>query len=279
MKLLAISPHLDDAAFSAGGLLAARAAAGWAVTVATCFTGNVAHPTGFALACQRDKGLPADVDYMALRRAEDLAACAELGAEAIHLPFLEAPHRGYASAPALFAARRPDDEMVERLAPALAALLDAVKPDLILGPLCLGDHVDHHVVREALARAIGDRPLLLWEDWPYADRLGAMDATPALIEPLTPATRARRVAACAAYTTQLGFQFGGVAAMRRRVEAMPAERYYSAAAARAAAVIAAGSGAPRAISQLPPTQTTAGMASQSGADATVTPPVGQNRHW
>ncbi|RZM10665.1 MAG: PIG-L family deacetylase, partial [Sphingomonas sp.] len=63
MKLLAISPHLDDAAFSAGGLLASCVDQGWAVTVATCFTGNVAHPTGFALACQLDKGLTADIDY------------------------------------------------------------------------------------------------------------------------------------------------------------------------------------------------------------------------
>ena len=227
MKLLAVSPHLDDAAFSAGGLLAARATAGWQVTVATCFTGNVARPTGFALACQRDKGLAADVDYMALRRAEDRAACAALGVKAVHLPFLEAPHRGYDSAPALFAGRRAQDDMVERLAPALAALLDAEQPDLVLGPLCLGDHVDHHVVRAALARAIGSRALLLWEDWPYADREAAIDATPALIEPLTPETRARRIAACAAYITQLGFQFGGVAAMTRRIEAIAVERYYA----------------------------------------------------
>ena len=56
---LALSPHLDDAAFSCGGTLAALAAEGWEVAVATLFTASVEAPTGFALACQTDKGLPA----------------------------------------------------------------------------------------------------------------------------------------------------------------------------------------------------------------------------
>ena len=39
------------------------------VTVVTCFTRSVPDPQGFALACQLDKGLGPEVDYMALRRA------------------------------------------------------------------------------------------------------------------------------------------------------------------------------------------------------------------
>ena len=49
------------------------------------------------------------------------------------------------------------------------------------------------------------------------------------------------------------------------------------AAARAACAIAAGSGVPGFTTQLPPTQSTEGSASQSGAVASVIPPVGQNR--
>ena len=227
MKLLAISPHLDDAAFSAGGLLAARADRGWDVTVATCFTGNVARPAGFALACQLDKGLAADSDYMALRRAEDIAACRELGARVIHLPFLEAPHRGYDTAAMLFEPRLEDDHIVDPLTTALGALMQVERPDLVLGPLCLGDHVDHHAVREAMTRACADRDMLLWEDWPYADRQTRVAATPALIQPLTPDLHTRRIAACAAYASQLGFQFGGVEAMATRIGAMAEERYYA----------------------------------------------------
>ena len=61
MRVLAVSPHLDDAAFSVGGTLAALAAAGHQVTVVTCFTASVPDPDGFALACQLDKGLAAGV--------------------------------------------------------------------------------------------------------------------------------------------------------------------------------------------------------------------------
>lgn len=226
MKLLAISPHLDDAAFSAGGLLASRVDQGWDVTVATCFTGNVAQPTGFALACQLDKGLGADIDYMALRRGEDLIACETLGARAIHLPFLEAPHRGYASAKMLFAERLPDDRIVDAVATALGEVLAAERPDLVLGPLCLGNHVDHHVVLDAIQRSCADHTVLLWEDWPYADRESRVAAMPAIIEHLTPEKRVRRIAACAAYGSQLGFQFGGFKAMADRTEQIAEERFY-----------------------------------------------------
>ena len=227
MKLLAISPHLDDAAFSAGGLLASRVDQGWDVTVATCFTGNVAQPTGFALACQLDKGLGADIDYMALRRAEDHAACEALGARAIHLPFLEAPYRGYISAKMLFAARLPDDRIVDDVAAALAELFAVERPDLVLGPLCLGNHVDHHVVLEAIRRSCAHHTVLLWEDWPYADREERVAAAPTVIEHLTSETRARRLTACAAYASQLGFQFGGVDAMTERTARITEERFYT----------------------------------------------------
>jgi hypothetical protein len=70
----------------------------------TCLTQSVPDPTGFALACQTDKGLAPDVDCLALRRAEDEEAMALLGAtEVVHLPLPEAPHRGYGSAAELLA--------------------------------------------------------------------------------------------------------------------------------------------------------------------------------
>ena len=214
---LAISPHLDDAAFSAGGTLARLARRGWRVVIATVFTRSVPNPQGFALACQTDKGLPPDADYMAIRRAEDEAACAALGAEARHLPFAEAPHRGYESAPALFGGVRAGDDGGGDIAGALTTLAASLGPDLVLGPRGVGAHVDHLVVREAMARVPGQA--LLWTDWPYAGRTDAPD-------PHANADRhARRLAvpvrnlsaklsACAAYATQLGFQFGGEGAMR-----------------------------------------------------------------
>lgn len=224
--VVAISPHLDDAAFSVGGLLAAHARTGDRVTIVTCFTGNVPAPSGFALACQLDKGLGPEIDYMALRRAEDYAACAVIGATAVHLPLLEAPHRGYASAPELFAARRDDDRMLAPLTDGLAAQIAMLSPDRLLGPLAIGNHVDHWLVRDALV-ALG-ACMLLWEDWPYLMRAGDRRADPpALVHPLDDADRASRIAMCAAYASQLGFQFGSVAGMKTAVCAVQAERLFS----------------------------------------------------
>ena len=170
---LALSPHLDDAAFSCGGTLARLAAAGWHVVVATVFTASVAQPRGFALACQLDKGLGPEVDYMALRRDEDAAAMRALGAAPLWLPFREAPHRGYDSAAALFAGVLPRDGIVEELAPAIAGLVDERRPDLVLAPQCIGGHADHLQVVRALDRAGIAAPVLWWRDFPYTVREGS----------------------------------------------------------------------------------------------------------
>lgn len=230
MTVLAVSPHLDDAAFSAGGTLATLARRG-SVVVASVFTASVADPRGFALACQLDKGLGPGVDYMALRRAEDRAACAALGAEPLHLPFREAPHRGYDSTAALFAAIRPDDRVDEELAPALQALVDALAPDLILAPQAIGAHVDHVQVVRALDRLALPAPVLWWRDYPYtvrsdtpkqpwAARFGGLAEIAA---PLDAAAADAKRRACEAYVSQLGFQFGGVGALRRRLAEAPPE--------------------------------------------------------
>ncbi len=235
-RALALSPHLDDAAFSCGGTLAALAKAGWEVVVATAFTRSVPEPTGFALACQLDKGLPPEVDYMALRRAEDREACARLGARAVWLDLPEAPHRGYADARALFAAPREDDQIHEPLARAVAGLLEPA-PDLLLAPQAIGGHVDHVRLVEALRAVLPDgvpngMPVLWWTDFPYAARpvreaarpfAVAMEAWP---EHDVAGDATARLAACAAYATQLGFQFGGMEGLGRALAAAgPVERF------------------------------------------------------
>ena len=225
---LAISPHLDDAAFSAGGTLARLGAQGWQVVMATVFTASVANPQGFALACQLDKGLAPHVDYMALRRSEDAFATEALGIEApVHLPFREAPHRGYASAPELFSELRPDDSVGLNLADAFERLVADTQPDLILAPQAIGGHVDHVQVVRAFRAAQPPLPVLWWRDFPYTVR----DAAPKqplrhLFEPypewtvrLGAEAERRKAEACAAYASQIGFQFGGAEGLRERLAA------------------------------------------------------------
>ncbi|MDT0631501.1 PIG-L deacetylase family protein [Rubrivirga litoralis] len=241
--ILAISPHLDDAAFSAGGALATWgrggavtvAGAQTAVTVATVFTQSHPAPAGFALRCQTDKGIAPDVDYLALRREEDRAACAALGADPVWLDLPEAPHRGYDSPEALFAGVHDGDRRTWRDAlDRLRALVAARPPRLVLSCQGLGGHVDHlHVVRAvaALADETG-LPVAWWRDAPYALRAPA--APPALglpaglsevAVPVGGAALAAKLDACAAYASQIPYQFGRdaaappEAAMRERLAA------------------------------------------------------------
>lgn len=207
-----MSPHLDDAAFSVGGTLAALADGGHDVQVVTCFTRSVAGPTGFALACQLDKGLDADVDYLALRRAEDRRAMEVLAVRSSLLDLPEAPHRGYESAPELFVGVRPGDDVWQEVLNGL----DALDADLWLAPQGLGNHVDHLQVVRAV-RAL-DRPTAWWRDAPYVLREPGATPSPllpsGLVERVPPQLATRRVRACSCYASQVGFQFGGDAAMR-----------------------------------------------------------------
>lgn len=246
-RVLALSPHLDDAVFSAGGTLAQLAGSGAEITVATVFTATVPDPQGFALACQLDKGLGPEVDYMARRREEDRRACAVLGAEARHLPFAEAPHRGYASAPELFAGVRLDDDAAERIAPAFRQLLEELRPDLLLAPQAVGAHVDHAAVVEAMTALAPAAPVLWWRDHPYALRpgrpaepYGARFAAGSQREVrLDEAARARRTEAALAYASQLGFQFGGPEGARAAFAAAgEVERFSTPSPSRAPALFA-----------------------------------------
>lgn len=215
---LFISPHLDDVAFSCGGLAALLSDAGWCTILATVFTRSVLPAEGFALACQLDKGLPADVDYMAMRRQEDLHAAATLGFNALHwLDFPEAPHRGYNAAPALFGNVHATDNIADAVAEAFTNIDAARQPGLIVSPQGLGAHVDHQVVVQASMRVFSPDRLAFYRDTPYAIR--NQDARPIAgvptAETVVPmaGSLARKISASAAYASQIGFQFGGEAAL------------------------------------------------------------------
>ena len=213
---VAVSPHLDDAVLSAGATLAHLVASGWHVRLVTVFTASVPDPQGFALACQTDKGLGPEVDYLALRRDEDLVAATALGvSEVVHLPLAEAPHRGYDSPPELFAGVRDDDaatadEVADLAAPHLR------HADLVLGPQGLGDHVDHLLVVRALAGLPTAPRTAWWRDTPYVVRQPDAAPSPDLPDGLrdvavdVAAHLEAKVRAGSAYASQLDFQVGGV---------------------------------------------------------------------
>ena len=209
---LLVSPHLDDVAFSCGGIAARLARHNWRVVVATLFTRSVHPASGFALECQRDKGLPDDVDYMALRRAEDIAAMDELDADFVHLDFPEAPHRGYASVAALFGSLR-DDDPSSSIANELDKIVQQRNPTLVLGPQGCGGHVDHLLAIKAM-RGLAPRATRgFYRDTPYVIRNREAEpyvqANVRVTCPLDPEDLATKQRAACCYRSQIGFQFGG----------------------------------------------------------------------
>lgn len=231
LTALFLSPHLDDVAFSCGGTVAALRRDGWRVVVATVFTASVEHPTGFALACQLDKGLGAEVDYLALRRAEDEVFGKTMGvSELLWLGLREAPHRGYTSAAELFAPIRPEDDISSELGAVIDPVVERFRPGLILAPQGIGGHVDHRQV----VRLLRDRPqwhdrLVWYRDLPYSEKYpdapADVELPAGLVEipvRLGPRELEAKLNGCAAYASQVPFQFGSAPAMRHRLSTFAA---------------------------------------------------------
>ena len=167
---LALSPHLDDVAFSCGGRWRASARRGLAHRDGDRCSPRIG--AGPARASRwpasSTRGWRPEVDYMALRRAEDAAAAAALGVAAppAAVPGGAAPRlrrrpRRCSPTPAPTTASRAD------LAPVLAGLIAAESPDLILAPQAIGGHVDHVQVVRALRSLAVEGPILWWRDFPY----------------------------------------------------------------------------------------------------------------
>lgn len=211
---LFVSPHFDDVAFSCGGTAVQLARRGWTTHLVTVFSAGVYPATGFALACQTDKGLGEEVDYMLLRKGEDDEAAGFLQINQTHrLGFLEAPHRGYESAKDLFAAVQHSDRLTLRKVTAtLAKLVESARPDVVFAPLAIGNHVDHVIVGTA-ARNLGVRTAW-YRDTPYVIR-DPHASTPLPVSgeewtaTLDDEALNARIDASAAYKSQLGFQFQG----------------------------------------------------------------------
>ncbi len=175
--LIVLSPHLDDAALSCGGRIARAVDAGRRVVVATLFTQDepLEPPSKLAADLRRWWSLPAG-KVMKSRREEDLEACRRLGAEALHLDLPEAPYRTgargailYPDLKTLYGELALDDlPWRARIADTISGFVREHGDDLeILGPLGVGHHVDHLLVRDALLLA---RPeAALYEEFPYTE--------------------------------------------------------------------------------------------------------------
>jgi LmbE family N-acetylglucosaminyl deacetylase len=147
--LFVVSPHLDDAAFSCGMLLAAHPGS----TVCTVFAGAPAVP--MSTEWDRCAGFPHSDAAMQARLLEDDRALEQLGASGIRLPFLDAQYETPPSA--------------EALTHALIEAWETCRRPPVVAPLGLY-HSDHVLVSDACCALLAQsdtQELVLYEDALY----------------------------------------------------------------------------------------------------------------
>ena len=175
-----LSPHLDDAVLSCGGLIARWINRGYDVTVLTIFAGDPPpgplSPFAQELHSQWDQADGA----VASRRAEDRIACGRLGASVAHLAFPDALYRRsaagdplYPNEASVFGGIQPEeDPLVEAICAELSPAHEAESTWLC--PIGIGGHVDHRLTRRAAERlGVG---LWYYRDLPYDSRGGSLPA-------------------------------------------------------------------------------------------------------
>lgn len=149
-RLMVVSPHLDDAVFGCGELMA-RIPGSLCVTV---FAGLPEDP-GVVTDWDRDAGYESALEALACRRGEDAAALRVLDAEPQWLPFTDDQY----------------GEPLSRLADDIASTLDALivchQPGTVAIPLGLF-HRDHEATHRAALEVL--------EAWPGCDWLAYEDA-------------------------------------------------------------------------------------------------------
>lgn len=220
--LVVLAPHPDDAVLAVGGLIAHHSRVGGHTLIVTVFAGS---PTGPAPPAARRlySGHPKLLDIARTRRAEDLAAARQVGAQVVQLSHIDALLRTtpngspqYSNLEQIFSGPTTNAESIaERLAQQLAAnqLLPANAE--VLAPLGIGGHIDHWIVRRAAeyARCLAGQPtsrLNLYEDQPYTSRqaqhrwrhLIPQHSVPT-VHPVTQAAWLAKIAAIACHTSQI----------------------------------------------------------------------------
>lgn len=176
-RLLFISPHLDDAAFACGRLLASVSDA----VVGTVFAG-APPPDAPLTEWDRASGFQAGDDVIATRREEDRQALAILGAWPLWLTLQD---RQYGLPPEL-------DEVVGQL----HGMLMQCEPGAVFFPLGLF-HSDHRLTREAavaLVHACSGCQWFAYEDALYRNLPGEREDGLAALEQSGMALRPARFA-------------------------------------------------------------------------------------
>jgi LmbE family N-acetylglucosaminyl deacetylase len=172
MRWIYISPHLDDAVLSAGGLIYNQTRVGKDVEIWTLLCGfpPTEELSPFAQMLHYQWGIPegAAAEMITARRAEDDKAASIIGAKTVHFDFLDCIYRRGKNGDWLYSnvfvpPHEDEEDLPARMAESISARL---KPtDQLVCQLGLGSHLDHVLVRRAVE--LLRRPVLYDMDIPY----------------------------------------------------------------------------------------------------------------
>lgn len=170
MRWIYLSPHLDDAVLSAGGLIYEQTRSGIPVEIWTFMCGFPPSEeiSPFAELNHTLWGFASAEETVRSRREEDRQAAALVGAQVAHFDFLDCIYRRGSNGDWLYSdisvAPHPEDaDLPKQIAGAISARLEP--DDVLVCQLAVGSHVDHVLVRRA-AELLG-RALLYDIDIPY----------------------------------------------------------------------------------------------------------------
>jgi LmbE family N-acetylglucosaminyl deacetylase len=213
MRWIYLSPHLDDAALSAGGLIYEQTHSGIPVEIWTFMCGDpgLTEVSPFAQLQHTQWGFANAQEAMRERRREDLRAAEILGAKAVHFDFLDCIYRRGRDGEWLYheifvPAHAVDADLPSEIASAITPRLQP--DDVVVCQLSVGSHVDHVLVRQA-AELLGpgqrliydiDMPYFLYKSHELELKAAGMKES---VSRITEAGLERWVAAVAAYESQL----------------------------------------------------------------------------
>jgi len=169
-----LSPHLDDAVFSCGGLISYLSENGIPAEIWTVFSDQITDPsqlTSYARSLH-DRWQTGDPQHLA-RKNEDALASTIVGTSQVYLGFLDCIYRflpGTGESVVM-----SDDELFRTIKPGEQYLISEVASEFKIRmsdssiwvcPLGMGHHIDHQITRIA-AEASRDM-MLYYADLPYA---------------------------------------------------------------------------------------------------------------
>ncbi|MFI8313153.1 PIG-L deacetylase family protein [Streptomyces microflavus] len=235
VRVLAVSPHLDDAVVSYGARLHRLARSGAEVVVLTVFAGVPSPP--YSEAAQRYHDVWGVTGNPVPQRVqEDIAALRALDLTPRHADFLDALYRRLPDGGWLVAdpTRSVSRQALEVEEPDLMASLEVwisdfaadYRPDVVFTCAAIGRHVDHWRARDATVGALASTgiELRLWEDLPYGGRASEMPPLPAgvslterVVEQVGPIDRDAKFSAVQHYVSQLDLLARDGASLRERL--------------------------------------------------------------